>query len=158
MATTGNADDTTDRTLRIRFREGDDEGVEAALEALDRGESPDPTFEVVYHDPADVHRVTRPKSLELLRAIVQHDPGSIRETARLVDRDVSQVHRNPKRALERCFRLREPSLRALFVLVGVDGTILADFVDRLLACSLQLLYPFGVVEHVRECVVDVRNR
>jgi predicted transcriptional regulator len=29
-----------------------------------------------------------------LRAIVQHSPDSIRETARLVDRDVSQVHRN----------------------------------------------------------------
>ncbi|WP_248898265.1 MULTISPECIES: hypothetical protein [Haloferacaceae] len=34
--------------------------------------------------------------LELLRAIVQHDPGSISETARLVDRDISQVHRNLK--------------------------------------------------------------
>lgn len=48
----------------------------------------------MYHDPADVHRVTRPKSLELLRTIVSHEPSSIRETARLVDRDVSQVHRN----------------------------------------------------------------
>jgi predicted transcriptional regulator len=38
--------------------------------------------------------VTRPKSLDLLRAIVRHDSGSIRETARLVDRNVSQVHRN----------------------------------------------------------------
>ncbi|WP_438266780.1 HVO_A0114 family putative DNA-binding protein [Haloarchaeobius salinus] len=32
--------------------------------------------------------------MELLRAIVQHEPTSICETARLVDRDVSQVHRN----------------------------------------------------------------
>ncbi|EMA17057.1 HVO_A0114 family putative DNA-binding protein [Haloarcula amylolytica] len=95
MATTGNSD-TTDRTLHIRFREGDDDRIEDALAALDRNEAPEPYFEVVYNDPADVHRVTRPKSLELLRAIVQHDPGSIRETARLVDRDVSQVHRNLK--------------------------------------------------------------
>jgi predicted transcriptional regulator len=29
-----------------------------------------------------------------IRAIVQHEPASIRETARLVERDVSQVHRN----------------------------------------------------------------
>jgi len=93
MGTTGN---TTDRTLHIRFREGSDDDIEDALAALDRGETPDPHFEVVYHDPADVHRVTRPKSLELLRAIVQHEPESIRETARLVDRDVSQVHRNLK--------------------------------------------------------------
>jgi predicted transcriptional regulator len=95
MATTGNSD-TTDRTLHIRYREGRDDRIEEALAALDRDEEPDPYFEVVYHDSADVHRVTRPKSLELLRAIVQHDPGSIRETARLVDRDVSQVHRNLK--------------------------------------------------------------
>ena len=93
MATTGNSN-TTDRTLHIRYREGSDEELEDALAALDRGETPEPHLEVVYHDPADVHRVTRPKSLELLRAIVQHNPDSIRETARLVDRDVSQVHRN----------------------------------------------------------------
>ena len=93
MATTGNSD-TTDRTLHIRFQEGSDDDLEDALAALDRGETPDPHLEVVYHDPTDVHRVTRPKSLELLRAIVQHDPASIRETARLVERDVSQVHRN----------------------------------------------------------------
>ncbi|RXK47027.1 HVO_A0114 family putative DNA-binding protein [Halorientalis pallida] len=93
MATTGNSN-KTDRTLHIRFQEGSDDDLEDALAALDRGETPDPHLEVVYHDPADVHRVTRPKSLELLRAIVQHNPESIRETARLVDRDVSQVHRN----------------------------------------------------------------
>jgi predicted transcriptional regulator len=93
MATTGNSD-MTDRTLHIRFQEGSDDDLEDALAALDRGETPVPHLEVVYHDPADIHRVTRPKSLELLRAIVQHDPDSIRETARLVERDVSQVHRN----------------------------------------------------------------
>jgi predicted transcriptional regulator len=93
MATTGNSN-TTDRTLHIRFQEGSDDELEDALAALDRGETPEPHLEVVYDDPADVHRVTRPKSLELLRAIVQHSPDSIRETARLVDRDVSQVHRN----------------------------------------------------------------
>ncbi|MEF8830122.1 MAG: transcriptional regulator [Halobacteriales archaeon] len=91
MDTTGEEDD---RTLHIRFREGSDEELEETLAALDRGETPDPHFEVTYHDPADIHRVTRPKSLELLRAIVRHEPPSIRETARLVDRDVSQVHRN----------------------------------------------------------------
>lgn len=93
MATTGNSN-TTDRTLHIRFQESSDDDLEDALAALDRGETPDSHLEVVHHDPADVHRVTRPKSLELLRAIVQHDPNSIRETARLVERDVSQVHRN----------------------------------------------------------------
>lgn len=94
MATNGDGNGQPDRTLHVRFRAGDDERLEDALAALDEGEHPDPVLEVVYHDPADVHRVTRPKSLELLRAIVQHEPASIRETARLVERDVSQVHRN----------------------------------------------------------------
>jgi predicted transcriptional regulator len=94
MATTGDSNDSTETTLHVRFREGSDDDLSAALETLDRGETPEPHLEVVFHDPADVHRVTRPKSQELLRAIVRHDPGSIRETARLVDRDVSQVHRN----------------------------------------------------------------
>lgn len=93
MATTGNPE-RTDRTLHIRFRTENDDALEDALAALDRGDTPEPHLEVVYHDPADIHRVTRPKSLELLRAIVQHSPDSIRETARLVGRDVSQVHRN----------------------------------------------------------------
>ena len=94
MATTGNDDAIDDRTLHIRFQTGTDSDIGETLAALDRGEDIDPHFEVVFHDIDDVHRVTRPKNLELLRAIVQHEPDSIRETARLVDRDVRQVHRN----------------------------------------------------------------
>nr|WP_254546488.1 transcriptional regulator [Halomarina sp. BND7] len=80
--------------MYIRYREGDEEGLLDALEAVDRGETPDPHFECVYRDAEDVHRVTRPKTLELLRVLVAERPDSIRETARLVDRDVRQVHRN----------------------------------------------------------------
>lgn len=43
---------------------------------------------------------TRPKNPELLRAIVQHEPVSIPATARLVHRDVRQVHRNPEELAE----------------------------------------------------------
>ena len=85
---------TGERTLHVRYRQGDRDGLEEALEAIDRGETPEPHLENIYHDPADIDRVTRPKNLELLRAIARHEPESIRETARLVDRDVRQVHRN----------------------------------------------------------------
>lgn len=94
MDSNGDSGVDTDRTLHVRYRTGDEDRLEATLRALDRGEVPEPFYEVVYHDPEDVHLVTRPKNLELLRAIVQHEPESIRETARLVDRDVRQVHRN----------------------------------------------------------------
>lgn len=99
--TTGNATDhpespDSERVLQIRFRDRDEAGLTETLRALDDGDTDGlvPHLELVYHDPDDVHRVTRPKNLELLRAIVQSEPESIRETARVVDRDVSQVHRN----------------------------------------------------------------
>ena len=42
----------------------------------------------------EADRVCRPTSLELLRTVAREDPSSIREVARLVDRDVRQVHDN----------------------------------------------------------------
>ena len=36
--------------------------------------------------------LVRPTSIELLRAVAREEPSSIREAARLVDRDVRQVH------------------------------------------------------------------
>ena len=85
---------STERILHIRYRSRDDDRLIEALDALDKGETPEPVFEVVYHDIEDLHQVTRPTNLELLRTIVREEPSSIRETARMVDRDVRQVHRN----------------------------------------------------------------
>ena len=95
MEKTSNTNDG-DRTLHIRFRSGDKEGFLETLRALDRGEEPDPFFEIVFNDPNKLVRVVRPKNLELLRTIAQHNPESIRDAARLVDRDVRQVHTNLK--------------------------------------------------------------
>lgn len=89
-----NTTDTNERVLHVRFKRSDTDTIESTLKAIDRGESPDPYFEVVFYDPDQLHQVTRPKNLELLQTITQHSPESIRETARLVERDVRQVHRN----------------------------------------------------------------
>lgn len=96
MVKTGSEANTDDqpRVMHIRFREGDTERVKEALDALDRGETPEPYFERVYNDPDELHRITRPKNLELLRTIARERPASIRETARFVERDVRQVHQN----------------------------------------------------------------
>lgn len=95
MATTGTDDSTeTERVLHIRFERSNTERIEETLRALDAGEDPEAYFECTFHDPDQLHQVTRPRNLELLRTIAQHAPDGIRETARLVDRDVSQVHRN----------------------------------------------------------------
>lgn len=42
----------------------------------------------------DAAQVCRPTTVELLRAVAREEPGSIRAAARLVDRDVRQVHDN----------------------------------------------------------------
>lgn len=94
MANPGTETDRSRGTLHIRFRTSNDERLFETLDAIDSGEVPDPYFECVFHDPDELHRVTRPKNLELLRTIARERPGSIREAARLVDRDVRQVHRN----------------------------------------------------------------
>ncbi|WP_436903629.1 transcriptional regulator [Halovenus halobia] len=95
MATTGTDDSTeTERVLHIRFEQSNTECIEETLRALDAGDDPAAYFECTFHDPDQLHQVTRPRNLELLRTIAQHEPSGIRETARLVDRDVSQVHRN----------------------------------------------------------------
>lgn len=43
---------------------------------------------------AEAARVCRPTTVELLRTVAREEPSSIREVARLVDRDVRQVHDN----------------------------------------------------------------
>lgn len=92
MATTGSND--SERVLHIRFKRSNTDRIEETLQAIDAGEQPDPYFECTFHDPEQLHQVTRPKNLELLRTIAREKPAGIRETARLVGRDVRQVHRN----------------------------------------------------------------
>jgi predicted transcriptional regulator len=45
-------------------------------------------------------QVFTPRAIDLLQAIAQEEPASIRETARLVDRDIKQVSENLKRLEE----------------------------------------------------------
>lgn len=96
MANPGTETDpeTAHRIMHIRFGAGNADRVEETLAALDNGDETDPYFERVYRDVENLHRVTRPKNLELLCIPASEQPASIRETARLADRDVRQVHRN----------------------------------------------------------------
>lgn len=48
--------------------------------------------ETLEFDAAAADRLVRPTSLELLSTVAREEPSSIREAARLVDRDVRQVH------------------------------------------------------------------
>lgn len=95
MATTGtDSQSATERVLHIRFERSNSDRIEETLRTIDAGDEPEPYFECTFHDSDQLHQVTRPKNLELLRTIAREEPAGIRETARLVDRDVRQVHRN----------------------------------------------------------------
>ena len=92
--TTSNTNDETERVLHIRLQRSDEQRVKGTLQAIDQDETPEPYFEAVFHEMADLQTVTRPTNLTVLRTVAREQPASIRETARLVDRDVRQVHRN----------------------------------------------------------------
>lgn len=90
-------DDRPDRTvLTLRVAPADEvfDELEERFAALDAGDRPEPKHEVVLHRERDINRVLSPKNVELLRTIAREHPASIRETARLVERDVRQVHDN----------------------------------------------------------------
>jgi predicted transcriptional regulator len=87
--------DPTDRTLHIRLVAADDErdGMDELFEALDSGEEieadADPVLRV--ESFATLGRVLRETNLELLDAIAEHRPESVRALARTVDRGPKEV-------------------------------------------------------------------
>ncbi len=84
-------------TLKVTVGERDhlDQRTRSRIKAAQEGESLDDAQPVLNFDSyAELSRLLSPKNLELLQAISEHDPESIREAAELVDRDYKQVHRN----------------------------------------------------------------
>ena len=79
-------------TLEIRLGPADHGDLEAGLDALDAGESIEPRPAVLTVESLEtLGRVFRPTNLELLGAILDHEPSSIRELARSVDRHPPEV-------------------------------------------------------------------
>lgn len=84
-------------TLHIRVEAdaavGDD--LDDRLAALDHGEEVDPAEPVLSIESlALLGRILRETNLELLDAIATHEPSSIREAARLVERGPAEVLEN----------------------------------------------------------------
>lgn len=83
------------RTLHVTIKPTDRSDLEDRLAAIDAGESvesSEPTLSI--EDLETFGRVFRSTNLELLEAIVEHEPASIRELARLVDRHPPEVLEN----------------------------------------------------------------
>ncbi|WP_276248595.1 helix-turn-helix domain-containing protein [Haladaptatus sp. YSMS36] len=94
----------TDRTvLHVTIDTGDVLADEADnIAAALRGDADaidGPTHRLSFSSGAQFQEVFNATNIELLQTIAREHPGSIRELARLVERDVSPVHRDLK-ALE----------------------------------------------------------
>ena len=91
----------TENTLKITFGEGKEirENARERLRRAEAGEAgetiqQDVQFLLNFETFADVEQLMRSSNLELLKAIVDEGPESIRQTADAVGRDYKEVHRN----------------------------------------------------------------
>ncbi|SEH58516.1 Predicted transcriptional regulator [Halopenitus malekzadehii] len=62
------------------------------IEALERGNAADSTPTLSFTSYDDLMETLTPRVLDLIEAIRREEPASINETARVVDRDVKNVH------------------------------------------------------------------
>jgi len=85
-------------TLEVRVQpteELEDEVLEK-VEAAERGESVGPLRVLNLPNKRELSRLMSEKNLELLEAIKEKEPSSIRELSKIVERDYREVHRNLK--------------------------------------------------------------
>jgi len=66
--------------------------VRSAIQALEDSESVDSTPTISFESYDELMETLTPRVLELIEAIRREEPSSINETARVVDRDVKNVH------------------------------------------------------------------
>jgi predicted transcriptional regulator len=87
---------TDERTLTVRIDAAERTRREARerIAAMERGEDIESRHVLVLEDDAALARLVSETNIELLRAIRNHEPTSMRETAALVERDHKEVHRN----------------------------------------------------------------
>ena len=84
-------------TLKVTVGERDrlDQRTRRRIKAAQECEEPDDAQPILnFGSYAELSRLLSQKNLELMEAIFEHEPESIREATELVDRDYKQVHRN----------------------------------------------------------------
>ena len=86
--------DTTTLIVRIGDGEQTKQETRDRLRALEANKDTEDRHILVLDDEADLQRLLSPTNLELLRAIREHEPESMRAASDLVDRDFKEVHRN----------------------------------------------------------------
>ena len=84
-------------TLKVTVGERDrlDQRTRRRIKAAQEGEALNDSQPILnFGSYAELSRLLSQKNLELLDAVFEHEPESIREAAELVNRDYKQVHRN----------------------------------------------------------------
>lgn len=84
-------------TLKVTVGDRDrlDDRTRRRIKAAQEGDELDDSQPVLnFGSYAELSRLLSQKNLELLEAISEYEPESIRQAAKVVDRDYKQVHRN----------------------------------------------------------------
>jgi predicted transcriptional regulator len=89
---------TDDITLEVRVQPTEklEDEVLEKVEAAERGEEVEPLRVLNLPNKRELSRLMSEKNLELLEAIKEEEPSSMRELSKIVDRDFREVHRNLK--------------------------------------------------------------
>ena len=84
----------TESTLVVTVKSSSEyhDDVTDGIEALERGDAVDATPTLSFTSYDDLMETLTPRVLDLIEAIRREEPVSINETARVVDRDVKNVH------------------------------------------------------------------
>lgn len=80
--------------VTIESDEAFDRAVRSSIEDLEADDGVDEPDTISFPDERILADTFNATTLELLRSIVEHSPGSIRETARIVERDGKNVHQD----------------------------------------------------------------
>lgn len=89
---------TDGTTLKVRVGKRTElyDEAQERIKAAERGEDVGERHVLNLESFADLTRLVSETNLEILRAIKQHEPESMRQVEKLVDRDHKEVHRNLK--------------------------------------------------------------
>ena len=79
-------------TVTVKSDEEFAANVEEGIQKLKAGEEVDPGHTVSFETQEHLMETFSPTRLALVRTVAEEEPASIRETARLLDRDVKNVH------------------------------------------------------------------
>jgi predicted transcriptional regulator len=84
----------TESTLVVTVKSSSEfhDDVADGIEALDRGETIDAVPTLSFSSYDELMATLTPRVLDLIEAIRHEEPASINETARVVERDVKNVH------------------------------------------------------------------